>query len=103
MTITEVVVSVWLLSVIGTASLLGWSQTVLATKMTSAQRAADDCADNAAETYLAGQVATSETMWHGLTCQVQLLPAQDSEQGVMTIVARVGDTSQTLWIPQRGF
>ncbi len=76
---------------------------MLATKMTSTQRAADDCADNAAETYLARHVATTETMWHGLTCQVQVLPPLGSEQGVITIVARVGDTSQTLWVPQRGF
>lgn len=103
MNIMEVVVSVWLLSVLGSASVLGWGQAVVSIRTMAAQRAADDCADNAAETYLAGGQATTEVLWNGLTCQVNITRPENGEQAVVTIVAHVGKASQTIWVPQDGF
>lgn len=99
MTLTEVVCAIWVFAVLGSAGLFGWSQAVQTTALTVTSRAAADCADDAAEVWLAGQTPATAVSVNGRSCAVQLIPPKPGEEAVMTIVAQVEQSTQTLLVP----
>lgn len=99
MSLTEVVCAIWVFAVLGSAGLFGWSQAVQTTALTATSRAAADCADDAAEIWLAGQLPATADIVNGQSCTIQVILPKPGEEAVMTIVAQVDQSIQKLVVP----
>jgi hypothetical protein len=94
----EVVCAIWMVAVMGGAAVGAWAAAAHEQARTEVQRSADDCADDAAEYWLAGQAVTlaaNDTPG----CAVDAAQTTIHGEDVVTLVARVDGASQTLYLP----
>lgn len=99
MTMFEVVCAVWVMAVLGGAAVGSWVTATHAEQLTYMQRSADDCADDAAELWLAGHAVSVASM-DVKGCTVNVTEQAFSNGKVVTIAADVGNRTQTLSLSQ---